>query len=185
MKKIDATNHFLMATSGGSSSSLFANSIIYICRHDESGAFGIIINKPSKTRVVELLKSLKISGIKDQGQMIMHGGPVKQEQVFILHSCPNDYEVTIKVGDEIGVTLSRDILTAIAEKRAPEKMLFACGYAGWESGQLEEEIIENSWLVLPAAADIIFDIPPPIRLEEATRRFGFELDNFSGMKGHA
>ena len=184
MEKIDATNHFLMATPDNRGS-LFANSIIYICRHDEAGAFGIIINKPSKTPVAELLKSLKVEGVKDDGSMIMQGGPVKQEQVFILHSPPLEYEVTIKVGEEVAVTLSRDILKAIGEKQAPEKMLFSCGYAGWDGGQLEEEILENAWIVLPAAADIIFDFPPAGRLREATRRFGFDINNLSTTAGRA
>ena len=177
-------NHFLIAI-GNTGGSLFANSIVYICRHDESGAFGIIINKPSKTAVGELLKSLKVSDSGGKSDMIMHGGPVKQEQVFILHSPPQEYEVTIKVGDSVGVTLSRDILAAISEKRAPDKMLFACGYAGWDGGQLEEEIMENAWIVLPASADIIFDLPPTARLAEATRRFGFDMNNLSSDPGHA
>lgn len=181
---MNVANRFLMST-GGMNGSLFSNSIVYICRHNEEGAFGVIINKPSKTTVAELLKSLKIAGSDDEADMIMQGGPIKQEQVFILHSPPQEYDVTIKVGGEVAVTLSRDILAAIAEKRAPEKMLFACGYAGWDSGQLEEEILENAWIVLPASLDIIFDLPAEGRLAEATRRMGFEVDNLSAAAGHA
>lgn len=184
MKKIDVTNHFLMATPDNRGT-LFANSIVYMCRHDDTGAFGIIINKPSKTPVAELLKSLKIERSKDDGGMIMQGGPVKQEQVFILHSPPQEYEVTIKVGEDVAVTLSRDILKSISKKQAPEKMLFSCGYAGWDGGQLEEEILENAWIVLPASADIIFDFPPALRLREATRRFGFDISNLSTTAGRA
>lgn len=181
MKKV--TNHFLMANSG-TGGSLFDNSMIYICRHDDAGAFGIIINKPSRMPVAELLKKPARNAAAGS-HMIMHGGPVKRDQVFILHSPPSEYDVTIKVGEEIGVTLSKDILEAIEEKRAPEKMLFACGYAGWESGQLEEEISDNAWIVLPAATDIIFDLPPAKRLAEATRRFGFEVGDLSSITGRA
>ena len=183
MKKV--ANHFLMANSG-MGGSLFDNSIIYICRHDDSGAFGIIINKPSRMPVADLLKKASAAKSPAAGAgMIMHGGPVKRDQVFILHSPPNEYDVTIKVGEDIGVTLSKDILEAIEEKRAPAKMLFACGYAGWESGQLEEEISDNAWIILPAAPDIIFDLPPSKRLAEATRRFGFEVGDLSSATGHA
>lgn len=184
MDNMDLTNHFLVATNN-TSGSLFAGSIIYICRHDESGAFGLIINKPSPAPVSELLKSLKIKGGSRDGKMIMQGGPVKQEQVFILHSPAEEYDVTIKVSDEVGVTLSRDILKAISDRCAPEKMLFACGYAGWDGGQLEEEILENAWIVVPAASDIIFDIPPAMRLAEATRRLGFDMNDLSNVAGHA
>lgn len=171
--------------SAGVSGALFNNSIIYICRHDDSGAFGIIINKPSRMSVAELLKKTPKPTDSDVNKMIMHGGPVKRDQVFILHSPPQEYDVTIKVGEDIGVTLSKDILEAIEEKRAPEKMLFACGYTGWDGGQLEEEISDNTWIVLPASADIIFDFPPSERISEATRRFGFEVGDLSSTPGHA
>ena len=185
MRKI--VNHFIMANAqvGGA---LFSNSIIYICRHDDSGAFGIIINKPSRMPVADLLKTTaatKPPADATVNKMIMHGGPVKRDQVFILHSPPQEYDVTIKVGDDIGVTLSKDILEAIEEKRAPEKMLFACGYAGWDGGQLEEEISDNAWIVLPASADIIFDFPPSERVGEAARRFGFDLGDLSSFSGRA
>lgn len=185
-KKMDYTNRFMMATGGeDGNGNLLANCIVYVCRHDESGAFGIIINKPSKTPVSELLDSLEIDANDGERGMIMQGGPVKQEQVFILHTPPDEYDVTIKVGKDVGVTLSRDILIAISENRAPQKLLFACGYVGWDAGQLEDEIMENEWLVLPASVDIIFDLPPAERMTEATRRFGFELANFWDETGHA
>ena len=182
-KYLNFTNHFLIAT-GHSDNSIFAGAVIYICRHDDEGAFGIIVNKPSSTSVDELLQSLKISASGGQAA-VLHGGPVKQEQVFILHSPPSEYDATIKVGDDIGVTMSRDILSAIAENRAPQKMLFAFGYAGWEAHQLESEISENAWLTVAASPDIIFDLPSHQRLDEAARRLGFDFANFSRDVGNA
>lgn len=181
---MNLTNHFLVST-GNVGGSFFAHSVIYVCRHDEDGAFGIIINKPSDTSVQELLKALKIDSATASKGMVFQGGPVKPEQVFILHSPPDDFDVTIKIDEEVGVTLSRDILTAISENRAPSKMIFAFGYAGWEKGQLEEEITSNAWITLPASPDIIFDMPPKTRFAEAGKRLGFDITHFSDLSGHA
>lgn len=178
------TNHFLIST-GNAGGSFFAHSVIYVCRHDDEGAFGIIINKPSDTSVKELLGALKIESSLTGKDKVLHGGPVKPEQVFILHSPPVDFDVTIKIDEKVGVTLSRDILTAISENRAPSKMIFAFGYAGWEKGQLENEIAANAWISLPASVDIIFDMPPKTRFAEAGKRLGFDLSNFSDVSGHA
>lgn len=179
---MNLTNQFLIST-GNLNGSLFADSIIYICRHDEDGAFGIVINKPSKTTVQELLKSLKVNTDTIDKNKVLHGGPVKTEQVFILHTPPAAYDVTIKVGDDVGVTLSRDILTAIEKNQAPEKIQFAFGHAGWAAGQLEDEIKNNAWITLPASADILFDTPARTRLNEATKRSGFDINNLSSVTG--
>lgn len=180
---MNLTNHFLIATDK-LSRTVFANSVIYVCRHDNDGAFGIVLNKPSDTSVRELLESLKINPAKGTSA-VLQGGPVKPEQVFILHSPPGEYNVTIRVDDNIGVTMSRDILSDIAENKAPSKMLFAFGYAGWESQQLESEINENAWIAVPASHDIIFDLPPPRRLGEVTKRLGFDINSLSADSGRA
>ena len=180
---ISFSNHFLIATSK-LDRSVFSDSVIYVCRHDADGAFGIVLNKPSDTSVRELLESLKIPPAAGHAN-VLQGGPVKPEQVFILHSPPGEYDVTIRVNDNIGVTMSKDILSAIAENRAPEKMQFAFGYAGWDSGQLENEIRENAWIAIPASPDIIFDMPPPQRMSEAARRLGFDIKSLSADIGRA
>lgn len=180
---MNLTNHFLIATAN-LDRSVFADSVIFICRHDSDGAFGLVLNKPSNTSVRELLESLKIPPAGGSSA-VLHGGPVKPEQVFILHSPPGEYDVTIRVDDNIGVTMSKDILSAIAENRAPQKMQFAFGYASWDSEQLESEIGENAWIAIPASADIIFDLPPPRRLSEAARRMGFDIKSLSADTGRA
>jgi len=110
---------------------------------------------------------------------------VKPEQVFILHSPPGKYNATIRVDDNIGLTMSNDILSDIADNRAPDKMQFAFGYAAWEGGQLESEIHDNAWLPVQASPDIIFDMPPTGRFGEVTRRLGFDIRSLSSDTGHA
>ncbi|WOV91147.1 MAG: YqgE/AlgH family protein [Candidatus Zeuxoniibacter abyssi] len=182
---MNLTNHFLIST-GNLRRSIFEGAVIFICRHDSEGAFGLVVNKPSDTSVCELLDSLKVEPPASNNEfMVLRGGPVKQEQVFILHTPAKEFDVTIKVGEDIGVTLSRDILTAVSEGCAPEKLFFYFGYAGWGEGQLEEEVSENAWITIPASPEIIFDLPASQRLDEATKRLGFDISNLSDFAGHA
>ena len=182
---MNLTNHFLIST-GNLSGSFFADSIVLVCSHDSEGAFGLVINKPASAKESDLLSTLKAvppGGGSDKP--VMRGGPVKPEQVVILHSPSREFDVTIKVNDNIAVTLSRDILTAVSEGDAPDKVVFYCGYAGWEGGRLESEVSDNAWLTMPASLDIIFDMPPKRRLAEATRRLGFDINRLADMSGNA
>ncbi len=178
------TNHFLISTTQNESD-LFGGAIVYVCRHDEDGAFGVILNKPSNTKVSELFESLKMSQVISTQGVVLQGGPVKPEQVIILHSLPGEFDMTIKVNDSVGVTLSKDILGSISDKKGPEKCIFAFGYAGWNQGQIETEVRRNDWIAIPANVDIIFDTPINTRLTEATRRFGFDINHLSDVVGHA
>lgn len=231
--------HFLLSTDN-LRGSFFAGSVILMCRHDEDGAFGIVVNKPSPTKVRDLLRALRIQGGEAgetetgkadktgetggtggetggeaeadadagsarsdsdsdsgpgsrpiyispdvDGGPVMQGGPVKPEQVFVLHSPERDFEATIKVDDNIAVTLSRDILSAIAEGKAPRKILFAFGYAGWGVGQLEDEISQNAWVLIPASPDLVFDLPAEGRLPAALKRVGFDITKLADAAGNA
>ena len=116
---------------------------------------------------------------------VMQGGPVLPEQVFVLHSPERKFEATFQVDDDIAVTFSRDILAAIGEGRAPQKILFAFGHAGWTEGQLESELDRNSWVIVPAAADVVFDLPAADRLPTAMKRVGFDISQLSTISGNA
>jgi putative transcriptional regulator len=89
------------------------------------------------------------------------------------------------VGNDIWLTTSQDILTAIAAGSGPHSHLIALGYAGWGPGQLEEELMENSWLTIKADAEILFDIPYPERLIAAGDKLGIDISLMSSQTGHA
>ena len=63
----------------------------------------------------------------------------------MLHDPVDRYENTLPVSDDVHLTLSRDIIDDMAAGRGPEQTLVALGYAGWEGGQLEHEMLANSW----------------------------------------
>ncbi len=164
----------------------FAQTVTYLCQHSSEGALGIIISRPLEMRLAEILESMEIE-LKDEkaGDIpVFWGGPVQPERGFVIHRPVGDWQGTLAVSDDIGLTTSRDILEAIAQGRGPEKLLISLGYAGWGAGQLEREILENAWLTGPASEEILFDLPPPRRWKAAAALMGVDLDLMSSQAGH-
>ncbi|CAA0115764.1 Uncharacterised protein [Halioglobus japonicus] len=179
-------DHFLLAmpclTEG-----IFSQSITYICEHGESGAMGIVINRPLDLSVTEIFEHLQITTGSDfSSEPVMAGGPVQMDHGFVLHRyCDKSWEASLKVTPEITLTTSRDILRAIAIGEGPSDHLIALGYAGWAAGQLEQELADNSWLTLPGNADVIFSTPADQRLGAAAAQLGIDMNLISGQAGHA
>ena len=117
----------------------------------------------------------------------MHwGGPVQTERGFVIHSEPGKWESSLRVSDELFITTSKDVLTAIGQGDGPKQFLVTLGYAGWAAGQLESEIKENSWLNTPVDRAILFEIPIATRWEAATRLLGVDVTQLTaGPAGHA
>jgi putative transcriptional regulator len=113
------------------------------------------------------------------------GGPISQERGFVLHDSERSFENSITVSGEIHLTLSRDVIDALASGSGPKKSLVALGYAGWEAGQLEYEMLANSWINVPASPDIVFDLPFEDRWTSAARKLGIDISQISPDAGHA
>lgn len=148
---------------------------------------GLVINRPLELDFTDLLEHLDMQDTRSQHDdvPIYQGGPVQTERGFVLHRELGEWEATMKVTDEIGVTLSQDIIEAIAQDRGPKQFLIVLGYAGWGQGQLETELAQNTWLNGPAAANIIFETPTEQRWTASASHLGVELNNLSSDVGHA
>jgi len=147
---------------------------------------GIVINQPLEVELAEILDHLDIETPDNLiDEPVFAGGPVQIDHGFVLHGGEQNWDSSLKVADAIWLTTSRDILTAIGAGKGPEQHLVALGYAGWEAGQLEEELAENSWLTVPADPEILFKVPYPERLAAAGRKLGIDIRLMSGEAGHA
>lgn len=179
-------NHFLIAMPT-ISDGIFANSVTYICEHSEQGAMGIVINHPLDLRLDEIFEHLAISDIHyPHHDHILAGGPVHMDRGFVLHRATHQqWDSTLQVSDQISLTTSQDILTAIAHDEGPAESIVALGYAGWGAGQLEVELAENSWLTAPADSDIIFKTPIELRAKAAAAKLGIDLTLIAPQAGHA
>jgi putative transcriptional regulator len=165
----------------------FVGSVTLMCQHNEAGAIGITINRLSDFTLGEIFSQLHLD-CGDEGvrsMPVLEGGPVAPDRGFVLHSPQDGYESSMKVGSEIMVTTSRDVLADIAAGSGPNKYVVALGYAGWGGGQLEGEMLANAWLSVSADTDIVFDLPLPSRFDEALGRLGINIERLHSEAGHA
>jgi len=180
------SNHFLIAMPTLADPN-FHHTATYICEHDEDGALGIVINRPLNMRLGDILRHMDIKASSEAiaSQPVYMGGPVQSDRGFVLHEPSGNWEATLRVTENIGVTSSSDILAAIAAGKGPRRALITLGYAGWGAGQLEEEIAANAWLSGPASPEIVFETPCEKRWLAAAALIGVDLNLLSGDMGHA
>lgn len=180
------TNQLLIAMPGMADPN-FSSTVTLICEHNEDGALGIVINRPLNLKLAGLFEQLAVSDADiDAGDSpVVSGGPVGTERGFVLHDKKHQFENTLSVSDDIQLTFSRDVIDAMAVGDGPEKALVAIGYAGWESGQLEEEMLANSWLSVAATPELIFDTPFEDRWDSAARLIGIDMASLAPDAGHA
>lgn len=186
MPEINLTHHFLIAMPA-MTDPFFAKTLTYVCEHSDNGAMGIVVNRPTSLTLGELFAQinlpLKQADLKD---MPVHfGGPVQTDRGFVLHDAEGDWQSTLHINDRVKLTTSRDILQAVSEGKGPKHLLVALGYAGWVSGQLEQELADNAWLTVPANEHILFDLPAEDRLSAAMNLLGINYASLSDEVGHA
>ncbi|MDJ0700173.1 MAG: YqgE/AlgH family protein [Woeseiaceae bacterium] len=165
----------------------FSTTVTLICEHNDDGALGIVINRPLNLKLGGLFDQLSVEGADPAAanSPVLAGGPVGPERGFVLHNPGLDFENSVAVSESIQLTLSRDVIDAMAKGTGPEKTIVALGYAGWESGQLEDEMLANSWLNVPATPELVFDTPFADRWESAAKSLGIDISRMSPGAGHA
>ncbi len=165
----------------------FDKSVIYICEHSLNGAMGIIINQPIKEiQLNEIFSQMNIKSIgKNFNRDVYFGGPVETTRGFILHSSDYQMPETIHLDNEVSLSSSTEILQSIAKGKGPENYFMAFGYAGWSSGQLDEEIKDNSWLHTEADNKMLWHYENKEKWNKALYKIGIKpgsLINESGRE---
>lgn len=186
MDSVNLTDNFLIAMPT-LEDPYFSNALVYICEHNENGALGIIVNRPIDMNLAGLFEKIEIKLEADQlaDLPVYFGGPVQLDRGFVLHRPVGSWQSTLAINSEIGLTSSRDVLASVGSAGLPAELLVTLGYAGWDAGQLEEELAQNSWLTVPAKANILFDLPPEERLPAAMQMLGISFTQLSDTAGHA
>ncbi len=165
----------------------FHRTAIYICSHNNDGAMGLVINRHVKRmKFSELLDQLDIEVDQPVPEIPLHaGGPVETGRGFVLHSSDYGEATTLKVSDSVGLTATVECLKLIADENGPTQTLLALGYAGWATGQLENEMQHNAWLSGDADSKIIFETPIEEKWSEAMALIGVDISKLSAEAGHA
>ena len=190
IQSLQLADHFLIAMPSRLDP-VFGGTVVYICEHNENGALGMIINRPTDMTMDVLFERLDLSlEITPHDQVmpqvpVLFGGPVQVERGFVLHAPSADYNSSLTVSDDVSLTTSRDVLEAAAQGNGPRRLVVTLGCAGWGAGQLEEEILRNGWLTVRADPAILFDTPSAERFAAAMNLLGIDPTMLTGEAGHA
>ena len=183
------TGRFLVAMPG-MADERFARSVIYMCAHSSEGAMGLVINHIAPNlQFAAILDQLDIKGdfTSQVDQVtVLRGGPVEPGRAFVLHSGNAETkDNSLRVGDDLYLSTTLDILRMIAEGRGPDHILFALGYAGWSAGQLETELQGDGWLTCEVDLSVLFDPRVDGKYERVLQQNGIDLVQLSSITGHA
>jgi len=170
----------------------FRDSVVLVCHHDEEGSMGLIVNRPQEVSIIDVLEDIQltpdrsyITGLPDYRSQSYEGGPVDPFRGFVLHDGWHIYDSTMQVNPELHLTTSRDILEEIAAGSGPEHFMLILGYAGWDAGQLEQELANNDWLVAAPNHHLLFQTDPDLRWALAAQSMGVSKATLTNQIGHA
>jgi putative transcriptional regulator len=165
----------------------FHETVAYLCKHDEDGALAIVVNRPTTMVLEDVFRqlSLEIGAHVNVSDAVLSGGPVQPDRGFVLHRSDAVFDSTVDPTADVKVTVSQDILVAMARGEGPTPAVVALGYAGWMAGQLEAELAANAWLSVAADPAIIFATPFEKRWSAAARLLGVDIHQIANYAGHA
>lgn len=165
----------------------FARTVVYVCAHSDDGAMGLVVNRLiDSMRFDSLLDHLNLQSDLSPPDLPIHfGGPVESSRGFVLHSCDIVQESTLLIDDDVALTATTEMLQAIANDRGPKHCVLALGYAGWGAGQLDQEIQDNGWLLVPADNQLVFGLDNDEKWAGAISKLGIDLSLLSTEAGHA
>jgi putative transcriptional regulator len=153
----------------------FRRSVVLMLEHEvEQGALGLVVNRRSGFPMARLCESLDLAWRGSPSTHVDWGGPVGENQGWVVmdDAVAQGLEV-VTLAPGIHWSRSQDALRRVAETPPGHARVFL-GYAGWGAGQLEREIAEGSWLVVPVSAGLVFEEPLERLWEQSVRSLGIE-----------
>jgi putative transcriptional regulator len=155
----------------------FVRTVIFLMRHSEEGALGLVINVPMGEIPFErALKPFGLEAPPASGDLrVYYGGPVEPGQGFILHTPDWKSDGTTVVNERFAFTQDPKILESMARGTGPRRALFFLGYAGWAPGQLDAELATGSWGIATTDERLVFETDPAQKWIEAMARRILEL----------
>ncbi|PWU19617.1 MAG: hypothetical protein C5B50_06155 [Verrucomicrobia bacterium] len=147
----------LLLDSGQLVGSFFQRTVVLVCQHDADGAFGLVLNRNTGSKVGEMI----VADLPDtlKACPLYLGGPVQTSALSFLHT--DSFIPDANVMPNLSLGHSLDSLVEIGESfSSTRKIKMFAGYAGWSPGQLEEEMKRKAWLTHPASLELVFDSKP-------------------------
>lgn len=166
----------------------FDRAVVFVCSHDDGQAMGIIVNRPMDgLHLPELLDQLDVANAERAvDEPILDGGPVDRDRGFVLHTTDAGCGPgSLVIADRIALTATREILDCLVCDTPPRRAVMALGYAGWDAGQLEDEIAANAWLVAEPDEDLLFSPGHEDKWTRALGLLGVTPEFLTAASGHA
>lgn len=147
----------LLLDSGQLRGSFFQRTVVLICQHDAEGAFGLVLNRETGSKVGDMVVADLPESLKERPLYL--GGPVQPSALSYLHS--DSFVPDATVIPDLSLGHSLDGLVELGSALSPtKKVKMFAGYAGWSAGQLEDEMERKAWLTHPASLELVFDTDP-------------------------
>jgi putative transcriptional regulator len=176
MGSVDSLRGHLLLSAASLWDPNFRKTIVLIGHHDEEGAVGVVLNRPTEVSVLEAVPPL--ADIVEPGEPLYVGGPVQPEAAVVLADFEHPERAEILALGSIGFLpeeVDADQIGGIRRAR-----VFS-GYSGWGPGQLERELDEGSWLIQPALPEDVFAVDPEQLWSDVVRRMGRDFDLMRSM----
>jgi len=162
----------LLLDNGRLQGSFFHRTVLLICQHDEEGAFGLVLNRPTGKQVGDALTANLSDTLKTQDLFL--GGPVQPQALSYLHS--EDFLPDANVLPNLNLDHSLDALIDLGESFSPtQKLKVFAGYAGWSPGQLDDEMKRDTWVTHPASLELVFCEKPDVLWSAILKQKGWKF----------
>jgi putative transcriptional regulator len=157
----------LLVASPGLLDPNFRRTVVLVTEHTEDGAAGLVLNRPTESEVSEIVPALE--SLVDDGEPVFIGGPVQPNGVLVLGEFLDPDDAAVPLFGSLGfpsLDEPDDVVPLTTRRR-----IFA-GYAGWGSGQLEDELAREDWILEEAQPDDAFTEAPQELWADVLRRKG-------------
>jgi putative transcriptional regulator len=132
----------------------FRKTVVLIAHHDDDGAMGLVLSRPSDVSAVDAVPVL--DGIPGADDPVFVGGPVQPEAFMVLAEFDDVGQAAAPIMNGLGFMPA----DAEPDELAIRRLRLFAGYSGWGGGQLEAELAEDSWIVVDAIPDDVFADDP-------------------------
>lgn len=165
----------------------FERTVILICSHAKDGSMGFIINlKDEGIKLENVLSQLKITAEDNIGeQEVLSGGFIQKSRGFVIHSTDHFPPESVLITDKYALNATVDIMEEIAKGRGPRAFRVYLGFCGWDKGQLEKELKDNSWLISEIDDELIFGKDHESKWKYAMNKMGISPLMLSNKTGRA
>jgi putative transcriptional regulator len=165
----------------------FAQTVVFVCEHNERGSTGIVLNRlEPKIQFDDLLVHVGLTKKqKLANAYIYHGGSADMDKGFVLHTADFLIPESMQIGESFALTKTIGILKSIVSDGVPQYYWVTMGYTYWPTGQLEYDFQENEWLCMEPSVELVFSTDIKTKWQRAFSAFNIVPARLSAFCGNA